>query len=331
MLCTLTDDHGDKGRFYMLLQPGSGWKLILASLIAAFLLVSLPGISLADAGDHEWDYYTIIDRDSEKADYDYGTYDYVDSSDSYTNESDQFTNDKYYIGDDRSSITTDNNYLCSVVGDSHTANTYTQSILNQRFQEDYAFRSIDGITQVNYHDWSGQRTSAIADAVVNSGRYGAAEGADFVIIMCGTNNVDYDRWLSAEELADIMVNDYQRIIDSVLGDNYDVDVRPRIIVSGILPFLDSSLTEKAEYINDALRTRLDKYDVFTNANWYDLVESTQEYANPDLFRDNKHPNDLGAYIVAENWFEGVDALFDYRRIIDNPYIYRGPWYAYLGI
>lgn len=217
-------------------------------------------------------------------------------------------------------------FTCSTIGDSLTDSPHLQGIFYSRLNDPgFAFRSIPGYTQVYRHGLPGGTTASILNLTV-SRDYGAGEGANFVVIMAGTNDIDYERGASKEALADAMVHNVQSIVDSVLGGVSDRNLRPAVIVSGVPPYLSGTLSDTAKYYNEQLRTRLDKIDIFTDANFWDLYDAGSGAADRSLMSDNKHPNYNGFYRMGENWFEAVDALYDETRIKDENHIYKGMWY-----
>lgn len=217
-------------------------------------------------------------------------------------------------------------FLCSSIGDSLTENHNPQGLFYSRLNDPgFAYRSIPGYTRVYNHGLPGGTTASILN-LVESRDYGAGEGANFVVIMAGTNDIDYNRGDSKEDLANSLVANVQAIVDSVLGGISDASRRPAVIVSGIPPYLDADMTAKAKYYNEQLRARLDKVDIFSDANFWDLYDANSGTADSSLMSDNKHPNSDGFYRVGENWFEAVDALYNEKRINSTNHIYKGAWY-----
>jgi|GEM_PF-6219764 len=225
-----------------------------------------------------------------------------------------------YSGDDY-------RFLCSAIGDSLTDSSPLQNIFYSRLNDPgYSmFRSIPGGTRVNFHGNPGGTTGSILPATQSRG-WGAGEGANFVVIMVGTNDLDYNQGDAIEDLAAAMVSNVQAIVDSALGGISDPNQRPAIVVSGVPAYLDATLTSRAKYYNEQLRTRLDRVDIFTDGAWWDLYDSGTGAAASWLMEDLKHPNGDGFYRIAEDWFKGVDALYDPSRIETDPHIYRMPWY-----
>lgn len=218
-------------------------------------------------------------------------------------------------------------FLCSAIGDSLTDSSPLQSIFYSRLNDPgySAFRSIPGGTQVNFHGNPGGTTGSILPAT-QSHDWGAGEGANFVVIMVGTNDLDYNQGDAIEDLAAAMVSNVQAIVDSALGGVSDPNLRPAIIVSGVPAYLDATLTSRAKYYNEQLRTKLDRVDIFTDGAWWDLYDSGTGTAYGWLMDDYKHPNGDGFYRIAEDWFKGVDALYNSDRIGSDSHIYRMPWY-----
>ena len=217
-------------------------------------------------------------------------------------------------------------FLASAIGDSLTDNGVLHNIFTDRANNsDFVFRSIPGGTEVNWHGLPGGTTGSILDATV-SHDWGAGEGANFVIIMAGTNDIDYSRHDDIKDLAPAMVSNVQAIVDSVLGGQTDPNSRPAVIVMGIPCYLDSDWTAKAKTYNDLLRSSLKHVDIFSDANWYDLYDSGTKAASTSFMEDIKHPNGDGFYRIAENWFEAMDALYDPKRISAENHVYKGDWY-----
>ena len=217
-------------------------------------------------------------------------------------------------------------FTISNIGDSYQANTDIQTTYTSRLTDpDYEYRSIPNYTTPTFHDFSGQRLGGILSGV-QSQNLGAQEGVDFVLIQGGTNDINLDRSVDLDTLVNRMIYDIQRIIDEVLNGVSDPNERPAIIVSAIPPMLDGSLTDKSEALMERLITSLDKVDIITTANFWDLYNADTDTANGDYMKDNIHTNADGSYMVAENWFEAVDALYNPYRIANDPYIYAGNWY-----
>ncbi len=220
-------------------------------------------------------------------------------------------------------------YLCSTIGDSLTDSNQLQGIFYSRLNDPgFVYRSIPGGTQVVRHGMPGGTTGSILP-VVRSEDWGAGEGANFVMIMAGTNDLDYNQGDKIEDLAAAMVSNIQAMVDDVLGGNHDPAVRPSVIVSGVPAFLDPTLTARAKYYNNLLRTSLKRVDVFTDAAWWDLYDSSTGAASRDLMDDLKHPNGDGFYRIAEDWFEGVDAMYNPKRFSAENHLYKGDWYRQL--
>jgi lysophospholipase L1-like esterase len=308
-------------------------KLLLFSLI--FALVFYTGAASAIAsGD------AILSEDDlvSYSAYSYnGDVDYYDSSKSaesfplytrnpeYGPEDETEPEDDYSPPDDYNGGTSSGEYLVSTIGDSYMDNSHIRGVFSDRLQGDYAFRSIPGTSTVNFHGYAGQRLGSIYSRA-NGDNVGYSEGADFVLIQGGTNDINLDRDVGLDELVDRMIDDLQRIIDIVYDGNYDPNTRPAIIVSAIPPMLDPSLTDKSQALAERIINSLDKVDIFTTANFWELYDAGSDAANSIYMQDNIHTNDDGSYRVAENWFEAIDALYDPTRIENDPYIYTGNWY-----
>ena len=220
-------------------------------------------------------------------------------------------------------------YIASTIGDSLTDSEHLQGVFYSRLNDPgFPFRSIPGPTQVYRHGLPGGETGSILN-MVRQQDLGAGEGANFVVIMAGTNDIDYSRGAPLAELATAMVANVQAIVDDVLGGNHDPAVRPSVIVSGMPPYLDPDLTAEAKYYNNLLRTTLKRVDVFTDATWWDLYDPSTGAAARDLMDDFKHPNGDGMYRIAENWFEGVDSLFNPKRFSQDAHIYKMDYYHQL--
>lgn len=217
-------------------------------------------------------------------------------------------------------------FLCSAIGDSLTDSPQLQGVFYSRLNDPgYSFRSIPGGTRVSFHGNPGGTTGSILP-LVQGNDWGAGEGANFVVIMVGTNDLDYNQGDAIEDLAAAMVSNVQAMVDSALGGISDPNQRPAIIVSGVPAYLDANLTARAKYYNEQLRTKLDRVDIFTDGAWWDLYDSGTGAAASWLMEDFKHPNGDGFYRIAEDWFKGVDALYNASRIGSDSHIYRMPWY-----
>jgi lysophospholipase L1-like esterase len=217
-------------------------------------------------------------------------------------------------------------FLASAIGDSLTDSGVLHGILYDRANDPgFAFRSIPGGTQFNWHGMPGGTTGSILAAVQDQ-NLGAGEGANFVIIMAGTNDIDYNRHDDIKELAPSMVSNVQAMVDSVLGGQTDPNSRPAVIVMGIPSYLDPDWTARAKTYNDLLRNSLKHVDIFSDANWYSLYDPNSQAAAGNLMEDVKHPNDDGFYRIAENDFAAMDALYNPTRISQNSHIYKGDSY-----
>lgn len=221
----------------------------------------------------------------------------------------------------------DYRYTVSTIGDSLTTSDRLQSVLYDRLNNpNFTFRSIPGNTQVLEHGMPGGTTGSIL-AAAQSRDLGYGEDANFVIIMADTNDIDYSRHDNIQDLATAMVSNIQAMVDSVLGGQTDPSTRPAVIVMGIPCYTDSDWTSRAKVYKDMLHSSLKHIDVFSDANWYDLYDSGSKAANTSFMEDVKHPNGDGYYRIAENWFEGVDALFNPARFSQkDSHLYKGDWY-----
>jgi lysophospholipase L1-like esterase len=217
-------------------------------------------------------------------------------------------------------------FTASTIGDSLTDNSVLQNVFFDRLNNsEFIYRSIPGGTNVIRHGMPGGTTGSILDAVENRD-WGYGEGANFVVIMAGTNDIDYNRHDNISDLAPAMVSNVQAIVDNILGGQSDPNNRPAVIVMGIPCYTDADWTARAKTYNDLLRSSLKHIDIFSDANWYDLYDSNSKTALGSLMEDVKHPNDDGFYRIAENWFEAVDALYDPKRISAANHVYKGDWY-----
>ncbi|MFH1033498.1 MAG: SGNH/GDSL hydrolase family protein [Pseudomonadota bacterium] len=217
-------------------------------------------------------------------------------------------------------------FTASTIGDSLTDNSVLQNVFFDRLNNsEFTYRSIPGGTNVIRHGMPGGTTGSILDAVENRD-WGYGEGANFVVIMAGTNDIDYNRHDNIADLAAAMVSNVQAIVDNILGGQSDANTRPAVVVMGIPCYLDTDWTERAKTYNNLLRSSLKHIDIFSDANWYDLYDSNSKTASGSLMEDIKHPNGDGFYRIAENWFEAVDALYDPKRISANNHVYKGDWY-----
>ena len=125
-----------------------------------------------------------------------------------------------------------NSYLLSAIGDSLITFPDLQSSLDGHLNDpSFQFRSIPGTTQINFNGLPGATSDQILN-MVNDQNLGAGEGANFVVIMCGTNDIDYTG-LTPQQLAPQVASNIQGIIDSALGGNTDRNARPAIVVMGV--------------------------------------------------------------------------------------------------
>ncbi|MBI5523578.1 MAG: SGNH/GDSL hydrolase family protein [Desulfarculus sp.] len=218
-------------------------------------------------------------------------------------------------------------FTASAIGDSLTANSVLRNVFYDRLNNsEFTYRSIPGGTEVLNHGLPGGTTASIFNSAW-AGDWGAGEGANFVVIMAGTNDIDYNRGDDINALANAMVANVQDLVYSVLGGQTDPNSRPSVIVMGIPCYIDADRTARAKVYNDKLRSSLKHIEIFSDANWYDTYDANDKTALYSLMEDDKHPNDDGMYRIAENWFEAVDALYNPKRISADNHVYKGDWYV----
>lgn len=206
-------------------------------------------------------------------------------------------------------------YKISCIGDSLTENSYT--------------RYLPGILSNNV-SWSfdlydngrgGYTTLQILSEMQTQGWM--RQGPDFVLIMAGTNNMVHGQTTDPDVLARAVGNDLQNIVDVASYPNSPG--RPRIIVSGIPPSTNGKINARVGVYNTWLRNNLSNVDVFTDANWHDFWNVNT--ANTDLMQDYLHPTDQGYEMMAQNFFEAIEAVWNEGLIDENPYLHKMPDYG----
>ncbi len=217
-------------------------------------------------------------------------------------------------------------YVTSLIGDSHAANNATRAALSERLNDPGAFGSaMAGPSDLRYHSLGGGRIAAVRD-YVSDGGFGSREGADFVLLMAGTNDLVWLRNTGADvdSTIDRMVADFKDLVNKI--DDLRFEGRPRIVVAATIPTTDARMNEWAMRFNERLLNELENVDLFLENLWYALWDESAGVARSDLMRDYIHPNDTGAFILGQEWFEGMKALFDGSIADSNPYIHKMPGY-----
>lgn len=201
-------------------------------------------------------------------------------------------------------------YIFSCIGDSLTENNYT--------------RFLPGIFDANasyqytlYDNGRGGYTTSMILSEMQSQNW-MSQGPDFVLIMAGTNNMVHGQTTDPDVLAAQVGRELQQIVDIASYPNSPG--RPRIIVSAIPPSTNGKINARAGVYNWWLRNNLHDVDIFTDANWHDFWNGTS--ANTDLMANYLHPTDEGYQMMAQNFYDAVDAVFNESLIDQNPYLHK---------
>ena len=221
-------------------------------------------------------------------------------------------------------------YKVALIGDSHAVNRHMLTVLQQRLDNPAAFEcNIPGPNDfyAQTYGLEGRTTSGIWSAMSET-NYGA--GASVVLVMAGTN--DLSSWyywdsssISWEDQLNKMVSNMQKIVERIADPNSEG--RPRIVVAGVPPSLDANISSLAWDYNTALQAALTDYvDVFVQDNFNDLWNFDTNSVRTELMQDTMHPNNDGYYRIAENWLQGITALWDESIFTKYPGIIRMPDY-----
>jgi len=134
---------------------------------------------------------------------------------------------------------------------------------------------------------------------------------DFVLLMVGGNDLAQETpFLGLSEVIERTVGEVQAIIDVVKSHTNADGSQPTIIVSAFIPnlILDYWGSDAMAQYNASLESTLTGVDLWTADNWDDFYDPTTEQARISLMSDLVHPNVEGYRVVAQNWFEAIEAL-----------------------
>ncbi|MCG2769763.1 MAG: SGNH/GDSL hydrolase family protein [Anaerolineae bacterium] len=134
---------------------------------------------------------------------------------------------------------------------------------------------------------------------------------DFVLLMVGGNDLAQETpFLGLSETIERTVGEVQAIIDVVKSHTNADGSQPGIIVSAFIPnlILDYWGSDAIAQYNASLESNLTGVDLWTADNWDDFYDPTTEQARISLMSDLVHPNVEGYRVVAQNWFEAIEAL-----------------------
>ena len=221
-------------------------------------------------------------------------------------------------------------YKIAYIGDSHGVNKFMLETLQSRLDNPSVYDcDIPGPNEfyVQTYGLGGYTTDGIWQAM-EAANYAA--GASVVLVMAGTN--DLTNWwynhtgtISWENQMNNMVSNMQKIVERIADPNRDG--RPRIVVAGAPPSLDNNISNYAMQYNNSLQNALTNYvDVFVQDNFNDLWNYDTNTVRSELMRDNVHPNNDGNYRIAENWLQGITALWDEGIFDKYPGVIRMPDY-----
>ncbi len=192
-------------------------------------------------------------------------------------------------------------YKISCIGDSITEGTYPtklETMLSQYLAGEYSF-------EIQDHGRGGYKIEPIQAEMESEGWLNWKP--DIVLIMAGTNNVLHgyfdDPDTSLEDMSWATTLAMQRLVNSVRA-----RCDAKIILAAMPPSLDKGLTEWLDYTNRRFATEVQGIDVFVYDSWNDYYDSDSGTATSALMRDRLHPNLVGNWIMAQNWFEAIRLL-----------------------
>jgi len=192
-------------------------------------------------------------------------------------------------------------YKISCIGDSITEGTYPtklETMLSQYMSGEYSF-------DIQDHGRGGYKIEPIQSEMESQNWL--SWNPDIVLIMAGTNNVLHgyfdDPDTSLEDMSWATMRAMQRLVDSVRA-----RCNAKIILAAMPPSTDKGLTEWLDYTNRRFATEVQGIDVFVYDTWNDYYDSDSGTAVSALMRDRLHPNLVGNWILAQNWFEAIRLL-----------------------
>ncbi len=191
-------------------------------------------------------------------------------------------------------------YKISCIGDSITEGTYPSKLaemLGQYLPGEYSFDLQD-------HGRGGYKIEEIQDEMESQNWLGW--NPDIVLLLAGTNNVLHGYFDSPAPLENISwatTRAMQHLVDSIRS-----RCNAKIILAAMPPSLDKGLTEWIEYTNGRFATEVQGIDVFIYDTWNDYYDSGSATALSSLMRDRLHPNLVGNWILAQDWFEAIRML-----------------------
>ena len=133
---------------------------------------------------------------------------------------------------------------------------------------------------------------------------------DFVLLMVGGNDFGQETpFFGLSETIARTVGEVQAIVDVVKSHTNADGSQPRIIASAFIPnlILDFWGSDAIAQFNASLESTLTGIDLWTAGNWDDFYDPTTEQARISLMSDLVHPNVEGYRVVAQNWFEAIEA------------------------
>ena len=133
---------------------------------------------------------------------------------------------------------------------------------------------------------------------------------DFVLLMVGGNDLAQEApFLGLSEAIERTVREVQEIIDVVKSHTNADGSQPLVIVSAFIPnlILDYWGSNAMAQYNASLESTLTNVNLWTEDNWEDFYDPITEQARISLMSDLIHPNEEGYRVVAQNWFDAIEA------------------------
>jgi len=140
-----------------------------------------------------------------------------------------------------------------------------------------------------------------------------AEDPRFVLLMVGGNDLAQEVLPDLSNLSQVIdqtVAEVQAIVD-IVNDHTNADgSHPQVIVSAFPPNRISGGAGSAvvALYNTSLESNLTGVDLWITDNWDDFYDPDTGQARASLMYDAVHPNIEGYAVMAENWYQAIEAL-----------------------